>query len=341
LISGETPGLTSNQLATRIKSAITFDPALDSKSVSGGFIDAAKAVRAQQGGDYDGDGMTDYALYDPRLAQFQITLSGTHDSNGNNINEAIPFGTMGHTNIPFAADFNKDGKTDLAIYDQTAAQFEWQISGTTTFNKLPFGVASDHPVPLTGDFNGDGQTDFGVYDPMNGQFNIQYSGGGNFTFSLGPPVANDIPFSGDFNGDGLTDLAIYNPTTFQYKYQINGSSSPSTFTIGSAGDTFLPVNGDYNGDGKSDFAVYDQTAAEFIIDTPGVGQSIIRFGFAGHQDIALTGYYSGNAKTDFAVYDPTNGHTTVQNSRTLGFPADNITNYKDDNPAPVSRTKLI
>jgi len=154
-------------------------------------------------------------------------------------------------------------------------------------------------------------------------------------------VANDIPFSGDFNGDGLTDLAIYNPTTFQYKYQINGSSSPSTFTIGSAGDTFLPVNGDYNGDGKTDFAVYDQTAAEFIIDTPGVGQSIIRFGFAGHQDIALTGYYSGNAKTDFAVYDPTNGHTTVQNSRTLGFPPDNITNYKDDNPAPVSRTKLI
>jgi len=341
LISGETFGLTATQLATRVKSAITFVPGLDQTSLSGGFIDAAKAVRAQQGGDFDGDGMTDTAFYDPVSAQFKITLSGTF-ANGQPVSYTVPFGFANDTNIPFAADYNGDGKTDLALYDQTASTFRYQINGTNTPSSFPLGYSNHVSIPVNGDYDGDGKTDFAIYDQTAAQFDIDSSSNGHqSSYSLGIVGNNDIPFAADFNGDGLTDLAVYDPVHAEFIYQINGTNVVNAVSLGVATDHPIPVNGDFDGDGKTDFAVYDPVTAQFDIQYSSTGQRVmISFGDPNNQDTPLNGYFSGNAKTDLAVYDPSLSKVTIQNSRTLQYATGTIT-YGADNPAPIARTKLI
>lgn len=181
-----------------------------------------------------------------------------------------------------AADFNGDGKADLAAAVQSptgvtnyVAMLLGNGDGTMTgpiSTALPAGVSASSLV--AGDFNGDGILDLAVVvNTQNGGVAdeaIIYLGNGDGTFRQGAsygagPVAFGI-VAADFNNDGKLDLAITNEGMYP---KANGSVSillgkgdgtfaaaPSIASAGGAGiGAYSIAAADFNGDGKQDLAV--------------------------------------------------------------------------------------
>ncbi len=171
------------------------------------------------------------------------------------------------------ADFNGDGKLDLAVpvYSMFTSLSSVSIllgNGDGTFTAGPVA-----PIPgfnagsiTTGDFNGDGNADIAVTLPDANEVMVLL-GKGDGTFTAGQSIPDaDGPFfvtTGDFNGDGVADLAVVNP-----------AGADLTILLGKGDGTFnavshpasggVPVSaavGDFNSDGKMDLAVANYSAS--------------------------------------------------------------------------------
>jgi hypothetical protein len=123
----------------------------------------------------------------------------------------------------FAADFNGDGKTDLACSD--GIDDVWSVASTGSgWNTASWSGGTTVP-PMTqqcmdGDLNGDGKADLFCWTGEGGGWGVAISKGSGFEGSVWnggpepPQEWNVIPvggqcFTGNFNGDGKTDVACY------------------------------------------------------------------------------------------------------------------------------------
>lgn len=134
--------------------------------------------------DYDGDGVTDAAAY--QSGGFEIGAIGVWHIklSSNNQTRDIHFGLNSDTPVP--ADYDGDGKTDLAVYRSGT----WYISTNYErgeFKAIPFGLETDKPVPA--DYDGDGRTDIAVY--RDGTWYLLQSTAGFNAVQFGLPT--DIP----------------------------------------------------------------------------------------------------------------------------------------------------
>ena len=119
------------------------------------------------------------------------------------------------------ADYNGDGKDDIAVYRAGAsagAQSTWYFrttaNGPVTF--VPWGQNGDFPAP--GDYDGNGKADFMIQ---------RNAGGGQAGFwrlsdaFVAQPVVifgtpTDVIVPGDYDGDGKTDAGVYRPSNFNW-----------------------------------------------------------------------------------------------------------------------------
>src|SRR5512132_2788812 len=159
-----------------------------------------------------------------------------------------------------AADFNGDGRVDLAAPDNRALN-----------NLLGFSIAFGQPgggyaAPVArsigayvrtlraADLNHDGCADL-VVVTLGGALVLPGSPDGTFGAPLGIPlplVANDVAFA-DFNGDGQLDIVA--PGDLGYAVALglgNGTFSRGRLFPEAIGSYWV-VTGDFNGDGKQDF----------------------------------------------------------------------------------------
>ena len=221
--------------------------------------------------DFDLDGKLDIVIADGHPAAI-IPNRGTGSVSvlygfGNGTFRAPPRYTVAGSIRQIAvADFNKDGRPDMAL---ALSQFTFSLmlaqpgGGFTTKQITPGGNNSSIQSLVAGDFNGDGNPDVAVAGGLQAAF---LPGAGNGTF--GSPVVFTLKntatqlIAADFNGDGRPDLAV--ATNGAY-----GATDPDQIAVllNSAGGfqapTYLTTGlkpaglaaADFNGDGKLDLAV--------------------------------------------------------------------------------------
>lgn len=166
------------------------------------------------------------------------------------------------------ADFNRDGKTDIAVVNSGDNTVSVLLSkGDGTFAPKKDSPTGKFPVSVVaGDFNGDGKLDLAVANNFDLTVSI-LMGNGDGTFQSGVVLTTRNPpqrvIAGDFNGDGKLDIATVNST------DVIGTASNSVSILLGHGDgtfasaieypmdgaTFSIATGDFNRDGKLDLAV--------------------------------------------------------------------------------------
>jgi hypothetical protein len=225
------------------------------------------------------------------------------------------------------ADFNGDGKADLAIpvYSDFTSLSVVSIflgNGDGTFT-----AAAAIPVTgmnagsiVAGDFNGDGKPDFVITLPDNNALLVML-GNGDGTFTAGQTITDtDIPFfvtTGDFNGDGKADLTVANPSARNVTVLLgNGDGTFSAASTPASGG--VPVSiavGDFNGDGNADMAVANDqsnTVTVLLGNGNGTFTEAASSPATGSNPISIvTGDFNGDGKADLAVANADSDSITI------------------------------
>ena len=193
------------------------------------------------------------------------------------VNYVVPNQTGLQNSSIIVADFNGDGKADIA-----AGTANGNISlvvrlgngdgtfGAPLLQSVPPGTTVNSVV--AGDFNEDGKVDLAI---PNGFGLSLYMGKGDGTFTSGTYLSlagglSGYVVTGDFNGDGHQDLLLTNSTTqgIIWLGVGNGTFRPAlSVALG-----FSPVAiavGDFNGDGNPDLAVAQPSQGTLFNPAPG------------------------------------------------------------------------
>ncbi len=248
--------------------------------------------------DYDGDGKTDITIFYPTDGKWYIIFSQGEPSYltskrktdaGNNVYYA--WGATGDNPVP--ADYDGDGKIDIAIFRPSGGQWYIQfsqaepsyliqnaqrkISGNFVYYK--WGDADSTPLPA--DYDGDGKEDIAIFGASTSRWyiifsqsqpqyleNIKKTDSGGYTYYFPWPNIPGVPAPADYDGDGKADLAtLVQPTSGQPSsfrtylisleilYSLDGHTTENN-PIFMGERRSIPLPADYDGDGKADILDY-------------------------------------------------------------------------------------
>jgi YVTN family beta-propeller protein len=226
--------------------------------------------------------------------------------------------------IPVPADYDGDGKADIAVFRPREGVDEaiWYIirSSDGAVIRQPWGSVSLGDVPVPADYFGEGRADLAVWRPPNyfhpsdAGWYIQRSSDGQLVHvTFASATGTDAPVTGDFDGDGHTDAAIYYQDQTQGTWLIDGSSTGlSKRQFGNPGD--VPVPADYDGDGRVDLAVWTPTTGVWSVLKSSDG-TVMTVGWGAPGDIPIPRDFDGDRKADFAIWRPSTGVWWIINSK--------------------------
>lgn len=280
---------------------------------------AAQYPYAITTGDFNGDGKLDLATANESGFSASGSVTVLLGKGDGTFQAPVNYPGVSDATSIVAADFNGDGKLDLAVGTTAASIYDSNVvcimlgNGDGTFQPCLNSVISG-PQALclaTGDFNGDGKLDLAATNTSNNTVSILV-GNGDGTFQ---PYVNyttgawvTCVATGDFNGDGKLDLATVNNTS-PYVVSVllgngDGTFQPHVDYQGAA--SYSITLADFNGDGKLDLGVVgaaNDTVSIYLGNGDGTFQLPINTSFASitQKLFAAAGDFNGDGKLDLAV----------------------------------------
>ncbi|MGA2387651.1 MAG: VCBS repeat-containing protein [Candidatus Sulfotelmatobacter sp.] len=307
-------------------------------------------------GDFNGDGKTDIACFTGFAGEiWSVSLStgsgwNTESWSGGPL-LAEEWNVVPIPGQCFAADFNGDGKTDLACSDGVDDVWSVALSTGSGWNTGSWSGGPIVPLPITqqcldGDLNGDGKADLFCWTGESGGWGVALSTGSGFHGSIwsGGPVPveewNVIPvpnqcFAADFTGNKMTDIGCSNGTNGMWNIGLSNGSGWNTVVWSGGPIVPLPMtqqclDGDLNGDGKADlFCWTGESGGWGVALSSGNGfqgsvwgggpvpvdeWNVIPVG-----DQCFTGDFNGDGLTDVACYSGSGGNWNVALSSGSGW----------------------
>lgn len=268
-------------------------------------------------GDFNGDGIPDLAVLDYNQvgSTGSVTIFlGNGDGTFTQVAASPTTGTYSFFIV--AADFNGDGKTDLAVANSgsggTITVLLGNGDGTFTPASTNLSNLTSALALAVGDFNEDGIPDIAVVDNTVPSVTILL-GNGDGTFT---PTGISTPTGSgpsgiavdDFNGDGHADLAVANEGSNTVTILLG--KGDGTFTVATAspatgnGPTSI-VAGDFNQDGKPDIAVVnigDDTVTVLLGNGDGTFTPTATNLATGVNPVSIAiGDFNGDGKADMVV----------------------------------------
>jgi hypothetical protein len=264
-------------------------------------------------GDFNGDGKIDLAfssITSDQSTGFVSVLLGNGDGSFQSANQEFDVGTNPLNLV--TADFNNDGKLDLAVAVAPPGSGTPVVAILMGNGDGTFQGATDYSFTTgvadikTGDFNGDGKLDL-VAAIVDGVSVMLGNGDGTFQPPVNYPTAvqSESVVTADFNRDGRLDLAV----------QAVAGKGAVSILLGNGDGTFQNhvdyqlsgiglVAADLNGDGVLDLATSNGTVSTLIGNSNGTfarapgyfPASSAAFGIA-------AGDFNGDGRTDIVTAD--------------------------------------
>jgi hypothetical protein len=281
--------------------------------------------------DINGDGRLDLATPAETLDSVAIVLGNGQGAFG--LPDTVAWsGPVYGPNSTVAADFNGDGKLDLAVLETNFPNGQISVelgNGKGKFASpvvsplLSEGVNNDDRM-LSGDFNGDGKLDLIVMDDYATGFQVLLGNGdGTFQTPVDTKLNTSLSFDiGDFNGDGKTDVVVSTIVNAQSLMSIYLSNGDGSFTLGAqyTGPYGGPSVADVNGDGKLDLVISGEQLLVMLGNGNGTFQNAIPGPEVNNSTQAIIRDFDGDGKPDFVagtyegiVFLKGNGNGTFQN----------------------------
>jgi uncharacterized repeat protein (TIGR01451 family) len=220
------------------------------------------------------------------------------------------------------ADFNGDGKADLAVGDSQGNSVSVLLGhGDGSFQRaLTYAVGGEPTSIAAGDFNGDGKPDV-VLTYSNNVYLMLGNGDGTFQSPVlsartASPL-NSIAV-GDFNGDGRADLVAANFSSNQGLVSVflgngDGTFQPAVSLAAGLGFSVV-VLGDFNGDGKPDLAASNfagGSVSVFLGNGDGTFQPQAVYQVGAYPTSIVVADFNGDSNTDLAVVSQSEQNISV------------------------------
>ncbi len=245
--------------------------------------------------DYDGDGRTDPAKFEPATGMLSYLSSKT----GAWVN--VFMGSDSYSIVP-GSDFDGDGRTDAAKFVPAANALWYLASSTGTWQGIYMGPGT-FTLVNGGDYDGDGKTDPAHFNSNgNALWYLASSTGTWQGVYLGPGTYQMVPAS-DFDGDGRTDPAQFVSTANALWYLASSSGTWQGIYMG-PGSYQIVAASDFDGDSKTDQAHFnpDGNSLWYLPSSTGTWQGIY-LGPGTYNYIAGSDF-DGDGKTDPALFMP-------------------------------------
>lgn len=223
----------------------------------------------------------------------------------------IQIGTTAGLKIPVSGDFDGDGKTDLALYNEATGTWQIRFSGSEYGLLEVPGLGGSGLAALAGDLDGDGREDPAIYNEATGDWIIWNSQSDYVSMTVNLGGLGFKPVLGNYNGGDKEDLAVYQEASGYWLIILSETTTLSYYEFGM--DGYIPVTGDFDGDGKTDLALYERNSGNWHVKlSSGGGFEVSLAGFGGPAYVPVIADYDGDGLADLGLYHKTTGSWMVR-----------------------------